>query len=85
MSGVLCDKKLSARVKGKMYRSVVRPAMLYGMKTVAVRERQLEKMEVSELKKERFHPQFEKYFNNFVSRKQCHILEIANANAQYIL
>ena len=25
MSGVLCDRKLSARVKGKMYKSVVRP------------------------------------------------------------
>ena len=26
MSGVLCDRKLSARVKGKTYKSVVRPA-----------------------------------------------------------
>ena len=29
--GVLCDRKLSARVKGKMYQNVIRPAMLYGM------------------------------------------------------
>ena len=36
VSGVLCNRKLSARVKGKMYKSVVRPAMLYGMETVAV-------------------------------------------------
>ena len=50
MSGVLCDRKLSARVKGKMYKSVVRPAMLYGIKTVAVTERQVGKMEVAELK-----------------------------------
>ena len=49
--GVLCDRKLSARVKGKMYKNVVRPAMLYGMETVAVTERQKEKMEVAELKK----------------------------------
>ena len=49
-SGVLCDKKLSARVKGKMYKSVVRPAMLYGMETVTVMERQVGKMEVAELK-----------------------------------
>ena len=48
--GVLCDRKFSARVKGKMYKSVVRPAMLYGMETVAVTERQLRKMEVAELK-----------------------------------
>ena len=50
MSGVLCDKTLSARVKGKIYKSVVRPAMLYGMETVAVTERQVGKMEVAELK-----------------------------------
>ena len=50
VSGVLCDRKLSAMVKGKMYKSVVRPAMLYGMETVAVTERQVEKKEVAELK-----------------------------------
>ena len=50
VSGVLCDRKLSAKVKGKMYKSVVRPAMLYGMETVAVTEPQMGKMEVAELK-----------------------------------
>ena len=50
VSGVLCDRKLSARVKGKMYKSVIRPAMFYGMETVAVMERQVGKMEVAELK-----------------------------------
>ena len=49
-SGVLCDRKLSARVKGKMFKSVVRSAMLYGMETVAVTEKQVENMEVAELK-----------------------------------
>ena len=33
-----------------MYKSVVRSAMLYGMETVAVMERQVGKMEVAELK-----------------------------------
>ena len=50
VSGVLCDRKLSAKVKGKMYKSVVRPTMLYGMETVAVMERQMGKLEVAELK-----------------------------------
>ena len=50
VSGVLCNRKLSARVKSKMYKSVVRPAMLYGMKTVAVTEIQARKMGVAELK-----------------------------------
>ena len=44
------DRKTTAKVKGKMYKSVVRPTMLYGMETVAVTERQMGKMEVAELK-----------------------------------
>ena len=33
-----------------MFKSVVRPAMLYGMETVAVTEKPVENMEVAELK-----------------------------------
>ena len=50
VSGVLCDRKLSAKIKGKMYNSVVRPAILYGMEAASVTERQMGKMEVAELK-----------------------------------
>ena len=50
VTGFLCNRKLSARVKGKMYKSVVRPAVLYGIETVAVTERQVGKMEVAKLK-----------------------------------
>ena len=50
VSGVLCDRKLSARLKGKIYKYAVRPAVLYGMETVAVTERMVKKMEAAELK-----------------------------------
>ena len=46
VSGVLCDRKLSAKVKGKMYKSVVRQTILYGMETVVVTERQIGKMKL---------------------------------------
>ena len=36
ISGVICNKRLPARVKGKVYSSVVRPAMVYGLETMAV-------------------------------------------------
>ena len=50
ISGVLCDRKLSARVKGKMYKCVVRPAIMYEMETVVVTDKQVGKLEVAELK-----------------------------------
>ena len=30
MSGVLCDKKMSVKLKSKIYKEVVRPSMMYG-------------------------------------------------------
>ena len=47
--GVICDRRLPARVKGKVYSSVVRPAMVYGLETVAVTKKQVEEMEVAEI------------------------------------
>ncbi|MCJ8732893.1 hypothetical protein PDJAM_G00217090 [Pangasius djambal] len=54
VSGVLCDRKISARIKGKVYETVVRAAMLYGLETVALRKRQESELEVAELKMLRF-------------------------------
>ena len=54
VSRVICDKRLPARVKGKVYSSVVRPAMLYGLETVTVTKKQVEEMEVAEMKMLRF-------------------------------
>ena len=54
VSGVICEKRLSARVKGKVYSLVVRLAMVYGLKTVAVTKKQVEEMEVAEMKMLRF-------------------------------
>ncbi|KAK3526491.1 hypothetical protein QTP70_029992, partial [Hemibagrus guttatus] len=54
VSGVLCDQKISARIKGKVYRTVVRPAMLYGLETVSLKKRQESELEVAELKMLRF-------------------------------
>ena len=54
VSEVICDRRLSARVKGKVYSSVVRPAMVYGLETVAVTKKQVEEMEVAEMKMLRF-------------------------------
>ena len=54
VSGVICDNRLPAKVKGKVYSLVVRPAMVYGLETVAVTNKQVQEMEVAELKMLRF-------------------------------
>ena len=54
MSGVICDRRVPARVKGKVYKVAVRPAMLYGLETVALTKRHEAEMEVAESKMLRF-------------------------------
>ena len=54
MSGVICDRRVPARVKGKVYKVAVKAAMLYGLETVALTKRQEAEMEVAELKMLRF-------------------------------
>ncbi|XP_058265331.1 uncharacterized protein zgc:85858 isoform X2 [Hemibagrus wyckioides] len=44
----------SARIKGKVYKTVVRPTMLYGLEAVSLRKRQESELEVAELKMLRF-------------------------------
>ena len=54
VSGVICDRRLPTRVKGKVYSSVVRPAMVYGLETVAVTKKQVKEIKVAEMKMLRF-------------------------------
>ena len=50
-SGVLCDKRISARrLKGKVYKSVVRPALLYSSETWPMKRAQEKRMEVAEMR-----------------------------------
>ena len=55
VSGVICDRRLPTRVKGSsVYSSVVRPTMVYELETVAVTKKQVEEMEIAEMKMLRF-------------------------------
>ena len=54
VSGVICNRRLPARVKEKVYSSVIRTAMVYGLETVALTKKQVEEMEVAEMKMLRF-------------------------------
>ena len=50
LSGILCDRRISLRVKGKVYKTVVKPAMVYGAETWAVKKAQEKKLDVAEMR-----------------------------------
>ena len=50
MPDVICDRRVPARVKGKVYKVAVIPAMLYVLEMVALTKKQEAEMEVAELK-----------------------------------
>ena len=49
-SGVLCDRRMPTKVKGKVYKTVIRPAMLYGAETWATTKRQEKRIEVTDMR-----------------------------------
>ena len=51
---VICDRRLSACAKGKVYKTVVRPAMMYGLETVPLTKKQEAELAVAELNMLRF-------------------------------
>ena len=50
ISGILCDRRIHFRVKGKVYKTVVRLAMMYGAETCAMKKTQEKKLDVAEMR-----------------------------------
>ncbi|XP_037782014.1 uncharacterized protein LOC119578515 [Penaeus monodon] len=50
VSGVICDKRVLVKLKGKVHKSVVRPAMTYGLETAPLRKVEERKLDVAEMK-----------------------------------
>ncbi|GJT17181.1 retrovirus-related pol polyprotein LINE-1 [Tanacetum coccineum] len=49
-SGVLCDRRIPLKLKGKFYRVAIRPAMLYGSECWPITKAQENRVEVAELR-----------------------------------
>ena len=49
-SSVLCDKKVPLKLKGKFYRTPVRPALLYGTECWAVKSQHENQVSVAEMR-----------------------------------
>jgi hypothetical protein len=49
-SGVLCDKKIPLKLKGKFYKTAIRPALLYGSECWAMKKVHESKLEAAEMR-----------------------------------
>ena len=49
-SGILCDKRIPIRLKGKFYKAMVRLAMMYGTECWAVGRKIEQRMSVAEMR-----------------------------------
>ncbi|XP_060810060.1 uncharacterized protein LOC132904162 [Amyelois transitella] len=50
LTGVLCDPKMPVRTKGKVYKTAVRPVLLYGSETWASKQTQEHKLHTTEMR-----------------------------------
>ena len=50
ISGILCDRRIRFRVKWKIYKTVVRLAMVYSAETWAMKKTQEKKLDVAEMR-----------------------------------
>ena len=49
-SSVLCDRRVPQRLKGKFYRTTIRPAMLYGAECWLTKRRHVQQLSVAEMR-----------------------------------
>ena len=49
-SSILCDKRVPQKLKGKFYRTAVRPAMLYGTECWPTKRRYVQQLGVAEMR-----------------------------------
>ncbi|VFQ62516.1 unnamed protein product [Cuscuta campestris] len=73
-SGVLCDPKISPRMKGKFYRSIVRPAMLYGVECWAVKKSHVLRLHATEMQMLRWKcgkTRLDRISNEVIRRQRC--------------
>lgn len=49
-SSILCDKRVPQKLKGKFYRTAIRPAMLYGAECWPTKRRHVQQLSIAEMR-----------------------------------
>ncbi|KAL6494082.1 glutamated carboxypeptidase [Orobanche gracilis] len=78
-TGVLCDPDMPHRLKGKFYRTTIRPALLYGTECWAVKQCHVQKMNVAEMRMLRWmcgHTKKDRLRNEVIREKRVAVLHL---------
>jgi len=70
--GILGDRRIPLRLKGKVYRMIVRPALLYGVECWPIKKLQVQRMKVAEMRMIRWmcgHTRLDKIRNEVIRSK----------------
>ena len=72
-NGSMYGKKMPLKLKGKVYRTVIRPVIMYGSETWAMRKEDEKMMETAEMKMLRWNTGITKLdkVKNEVTRQKC--------------
>lgn len=50
VSGVTCDRRMPVKLKGMIYKTIIRPVLMYGSETWAATKRNVHTIQVAEMK-----------------------------------
>ena len=50
ITGVVCDRRVPMKLKGKIHKAVVRPALMYGLEAAPIKKTEERKLDVAEMK-----------------------------------
>ena len=78
MSGVFCDRKIPKKLKSKIYKSVLRPVMLYGAECWAMRKKEDDLLRRTEMRMLRriLGVSLKDKIRNEEIRKRCGVVDI---------
>ncbi|XP_042858561.1 uncharacterized protein LOC122244663 [Penaeus japonicus] len=70
VTGVLCDRRVNAKVRGEIHKTIVRPAILYGLEATALTKTQERKLEIAEMRMQRWYGHVQRKDEEYVERRE---------------
>ena len=87
-SGILCDKRVPQKLKGKFYRTAIRPAMLYGAECWPTKIRHVQQLSVAEMRMLRWiygHTRMDRVRNDDIHEGLIRLMLLSTETLHFLL